>query len=203
MCRVPEGCRRQSCMLQFTSQSGMPSHHEDIPRVINLQNRKIVERKSKCMQLFLFERCIQTSHLTLVRWQELKNRIAPLCCECLYMKKCVKGTVKEHGFVWCEACMPCKDRKYAKCKGIYTKRTLSSICICGLTQQDHASEFFFVTLPFPYTYEDLFTCPSHVCAIRYQSARHHGEEFSVLCTIWTMHPLHPYVNCPKVCVYLT
>ncbi len=70
--------------------------------------------------------------------QELKSRIAPLCCECLYMKKNVKGSLKEHSFVWADACIPCKERKFAKCKGVYTKRTLSAICICGLTQMDHA-----------------------------------------------------------------
>lgn len=36
-----------------------------------------------------------------------------------------------------DVCKPCRDRKFAKCGGVFQKRTLSSNCQCGMSLADH------------------------------------------------------------------
>lgn len=72
---------------------------------------------------------------------ESNSRIAPLCCECAQNAKSknrYKGSALIEKWAWTtSACQPCKKRKYNKCKGLYKKRTLSSLCVCGLTEREH------------------------------------------------------------------
>eukprot|EP00283_Hemiselmis_rufescens_P011013 CAMPEP_0173422464 /NCGR_PEP_ID=MMETSP1357-20121228/3161_1 /TAXON_ID=77926 /ORGANISM="Hemiselmis rufescens, Strain PCC563" /LENGTH=247 /DNA_ID=CAMNT_0014385493 /DNA_START=92 /DNA_END=832 /DNA_ORIENTATION=+ len=69
---------------------------------------------------------------------ELRNRIAPLCCECA-RKAQASGKVTNSTFSWTsDACAPCRTRRFAKCGGVFQKRTLSSNCTCGLTLSEHS-----------------------------------------------------------------
>mmetsp|Transcript_10191 Transcript_10191/g.23846 ORF Transcript_10191/g.23846 Transcript_10191/m.23846 type:complete len:286 (-) Transcript_10191:311-1168(-) len=69
---------------------------------------------------------------------ELRNRIAPLCCECV-RKAQASGKLTNSSFAWTsDACAPCRTRRFAKCGGIFQKRTLSSNCTCGLTLAEHS-----------------------------------------------------------------
>ena len=64
-----------------------------------------------------------------------KNRVAGLCCECVRKNG---SKVTGHQFNWTsDSCKPCRDRKFAKCGGVFQKRTLSSSCVCGLSLAEH------------------------------------------------------------------
>ncbi len=64
MCRVPEGCGRQPCLLQFTSQGGMSSHPEKKPTSADCVQRTRRIAKETRPAILLFDRCIPAASLT-------------------------------------------------------------------------------------------------------------------------------------------
>eukprot|EP00286_Rhodomonas_abbreviata_P001468 CAMPEP_0181288894 /NCGR_PEP_ID=MMETSP1101-20121128/590_1 /TAXON_ID=46948 /ORGANISM="Rhodomonas abbreviata, Strain Caron Lab Isolate" /LENGTH=506 /DNA_ID=CAMNT_0023393075 /DNA_START=38 /DNA_END=1555 /DNA_ORIENTATION=- len=77
---------------------------------------------------------------------ETKSRISPLCCECMQSAARKKGSFKGpqmDKWTWATgSCSCCRKRKFNKCKGQFAKRTLSQLCICGLTEAEHSQMAF-------------------------------------------------------------